>query len=258
YKATREAMREAQEESRHLWQFAREVGLEYDPSGKVYIGDLYKILEDWYQENGWLTIDDSGTKSKKFWEAESPYDLPVKKPQDLYLRLRELFPKIERRVDTQERKKCNFISGLKVHNQVHHVHCLEQSEFHVHHHVHQSGDEVDTKPLINGDGGHGGLESSPFTEFLQWFSKQPQNERESMVKMLTQLQPQPKQSATPSKTVPAKKGLRVRYIGTKYAEQLAGLELVVHDVDKYRQITCLKPDGRFTTWLDPKDLEVAE
>ncbi|MEG4990297.1 DUF5906 domain-containing protein, partial [Microcoleus sp. BR0-C5] len=31
YKATREAMREAQEESRHLWQFAREVGLEFNP-----------------------------------------------------------------------------------------------------------------------------------------------------------------------------------------------------------------------------------
>ena len=31
YNATREAMREAQEESRHLWQFAREVGLEYNP-----------------------------------------------------------------------------------------------------------------------------------------------------------------------------------------------------------------------------------
>ncbi|MEG5037248.1 DUF5906 domain-containing protein [Microcoleus sp. AT3-D2] len=52
YNATREAMREAQEESRHLWQFAREVGLEFNPEGKVYIGDLYKILEDWYLENG--------------------------------------------------------------------------------------------------------------------------------------------------------------------------------------------------------------
>jgi putative DNA primase/helicase len=253
-------MREAQEESRHLWQFAREVGLEFNPEGKVYIGDLYKRLEDWYQENGWLTVDDSGKKPKKSWESESPYDLPVKKPQDLYLRLRELFPKIERRVDTQERKKCNFISGLKVQNQVHHVHSLEQSEFHVHHHVHQSGDEVDMKSLVNGDSGHGGLESSPFTEFLQWFSKQPQSEREKMVKILTQPQPQPEQSdlLTQPRSVTAKKGLRVRYVGAKYAEQLASLELVVDEISKYGEITCVKPDGSFTTWLDPKELEVAD
>jgi putative DNA primase/helicase len=31
--------------------------------------------------------------------------------------------------------------------------------------------------------------SSPFTEFLQWFSNQPQNEREKMLKILTQPQP---------------------------------------------------------------------
>jgi Protein of unknown function (DUF3987) len=54
------------------------------------------------------------------------------------------------------------------------------------------------------------------------------------------------------------RGLRVRYVGTKCADQYAGLELVVDDIDQYRQITCLMPDGSFTTWLDPKDLEVAD
>lgn len=71
-------------------------------------------------------------------------------------------------------------------------------------------------------------------------------------------QPSNPQRTTPPKTVKAEKGLRVRYVGTKYAEQLAGLELVVDAIDKYRQITCVKPDGSFTTWLDPKDLEVAD
>jgi hypothetical protein len=61
-------------------------------------------------------------------------------------------------------------------------------------------------------------------------------------------------SAQP-KSVPAKKGLRVRYVGSEHAEQYAGLELVVDSINKYRQITCLKPDGRFTTWLKPEDLE---
>jgi hypothetical protein len=61
-----------------------------------------------------------------------------------------------------------------------------------------------------------------------------------------------------SRSVPAKKGLRVRYIGSEHAEQYAGLELVVDSINKYRQITCLKPDGRFTTWLKPEDLEAVD
>ncbi len=64
-------------------------------------------------------------------------------------------------------------------------------------------------------------------------------------------------SAQP-RSVPAKKGLRVRYVGSEHAEQYAGLELVVDSINKYRQITCLKPDGRFTTWLKPEDLEAVD
>ncbi len=63
-------------------------------------------------------------------------------------------------------------------------------------------------------------------------------------------------SSAQPRSVPAKKGLRVRYVGSEHAEQYAGLELVVDSINKYRQITCLKPDGRFTTWLKPEDLEV--
>jgi len=61
-----------------------------------------------------------------------------------------------------------------------------------------------------------------------------------------------------SRSVPAKKGLRVRYVGSEHAEQYTGLELVVNSINKYREITCLKPDGRFTTWLKPEDLEAID
>jgi hypothetical protein len=61
-----------------------------------------------------------------------------------------------------------------------------------------------------------------------------------------------------SRSVPAKKGLRVRYVGSEHAEQYAGLKLVVNSINKYREITCLKPDGRFTTWLKPEDLEAVD
>lgn len=217
YNATREAMREAQEESRHLWQFAREVGLEFHPEGKVYIGDLYKILEDWYQENGWLTIDNSGTKIKKSWESESPYDSPVKKAQDLYLRLRELFPKIERRVDTHERYGHKFIFGLKLVNssQASQGSCTEP--------VSSQGSSQGSKQVTCDDTCDETLaqkqpcypcdESSLFTEFLQWFSKQPENEREKMVKILTQPQLEQPTPPTQPDRVTLKKGLRVRYVG---------------------------------------------
>jgi putative DNA primase/helicase len=263
YNATREAMREAQEESRHLWSFARELALEYDPAGKVYIGDLYKILEEWYIVNGWLTTEEIGSKTKKSWEAESLYDPPVKKAQDLYLRLKELFPRIERRVDTQERRGSKFISGLKFANPEQSVNSSQPSQHPYAERVSSqrssqlSCDDSCDEKLAQSQCCDGGLESSPFTEFLQWFSNQPQSERENMVKMLTQLQPQPQKSdiLPQPKSVPAKKGLRVRYTGAEYAEQLAGLELVVDSISKYGEITCLRPDGRLTTWLKPGDLE---
>jgi hypothetical protein len=51
-------------------------------------------------------------------------------------------------------------------------------------------------------------------------------------------------------------GMRVRYVGdSKYAEQYEGLELEVHSMDEYFQISCRKPDGSFTTWLKPEELE---
>jgi hypothetical protein len=51
-------------------------------------------------------------------------------------------------------------------------------------------------------------------------------------------------------------GTRVKYVGDpKYAEQYEGLELEVYSMDAYFQICCLKPDGSFTTWLKPGELE---
>lgn len=306
YKATREAMREAQEESRHLWQFAREVGLEFHPEGKVYIGDLYKILEDWYQENGWLTIDNSGTKIKKSWEAESPYDSPVKKSQDLYLRLRELFPKIERRIDTQERKGHKLIFGLKLANpsqpsQLSYTErvssqppsqlgCLDGCDETLS--QSQGCDGCDENPknptilelcntiakltlsdkqklteLLTGnpvDNPVGNPVSSPFTEICNSISQLTDDEWQKLVERRTQLQrqpqpqPQPEQPTPPTqpKTVTLKKGVRVRYVGddANCVAQYGKLDLVVDEINKHRQVACLKPDGSFTTWLNSRDL----
>ncbi len=51
------------------------------------------------------------------------------------------------------------------------------------------------------------------------------------------------------------KGTRVKYVGSRYRDQLQGLELVVNAIDSRSEISCLKPDGFLTTWMKPEELE---
>jgi len=97
YKATKEAMQKAQEESRHLWQFAREVGLEVQSGGRVWITDLWDLLVDWYEGMGVLDKElDGKGKDKLIWyELSNKYDAPVKSMYQLSSRFSEIFPKIQ-------------------------------------------------------------------------------------------------------------------------------------------------------------------
>jgi putative DNA primase/helicase len=97
YKATREAMQKAQEESRHLWQFAREVGLEVQSGGRVWITDLWDLLVDWYEGMGVLDKEPgSNGKEKLIWhDLPNKYDSPVKSINQLSSRLSEIFPKVQ-------------------------------------------------------------------------------------------------------------------------------------------------------------------
>ena len=97
YKATRDAMQKAQEESRHLWQFAREVGLEVQSGGRVWVKDLWDLLVNWYEGMGILDkeYNDKG-KEKLIWnELPNKYDAPVKAINQLSSRFTEIFPKIQ-------------------------------------------------------------------------------------------------------------------------------------------------------------------
>ena len=97
YKATKDAMQKAQEESRHLWQFAREVGLEVQPGGRVWITDLWDLLVDWYEGMGVLDKElDGKGKEKLIWhELSNKYDAPVKSINQLSSRFSEIFPKVQ-------------------------------------------------------------------------------------------------------------------------------------------------------------------
>jgi putative DNA primase/helicase len=118
YKATKDAMREAQEESRHLWQFAREVGLQVQFGGRVWVKDLWQQLQDWYEDAGILEKEYDGKgKEKLVWnELSNKYDAPVKAVNQLYARLCEIFPKLTKHRcedrDNPERRGQKFLSGI--------------------------------------------------------------------------------------------------------------------------------------------------
>src|SRR4028118_155119 len=98
YKATREAMREAQEKSRHLWQFVRDLGYEAGKGKRVYAKDIWAELQEWYQEAGILEIEwNEKGKEKLVWnDLPNQWDKPVKAINQLYARFCEIFPKLEK------------------------------------------------------------------------------------------------------------------------------------------------------------------
>jgi putative DNA primase/helicase len=118
YKATKDAMQKAQEESRHLWQFAREVGLEVQSGGRVWVKDLWEELQNWYENAGILEREFDGKgKEKLIWhELSNKYDAPVKAINQLSARLSEIFPKIQMRQywerDEMERRSQRYLLGI--------------------------------------------------------------------------------------------------------------------------------------------------
>ena len=103
YKATKDAMQKAQEESRHLWQFVRDLGYEVGKGERVYAKDIWNELQEWYQETGILEIEwNEKGKDKQVWnDLPNQWDKPVKAINQLYARLCEIFPKLEKHRHTE-------------------------------------------------------------------------------------------------------------------------------------------------------------
>jgi putative DNA primase/helicase len=119
YKATKDAMQKAQEESHHLWQFVRDVGIEVKTGGRIYVKDLWEQLQEWYQAAGILELEytDKG-KEKLIWhDLSNKYDSPVKAINQVLARFSEIFPKILKRQHTEGgsldlRKGQWYLSGI--------------------------------------------------------------------------------------------------------------------------------------------------
>jgi prophage antirepressor-like protein len=105
----------------HLMEFVREVGLEYQPDGQVYVSDLWQQLRDWYIKTGVLKVELVKGKEKLTWrDLPNKRDNPVKAINQLSRRLREIFPKLQRHRHTghdtgrdgKARLGCSYLSGL--------------------------------------------------------------------------------------------------------------------------------------------------
>jgi phage/plasmid-associated DNA primase len=118
YSCTEEAIKNIQEETNHLWGFAREVGIDYQNGGRVYINDLWELLYKWYINNGTLEIVNENGKERKIWhEQVKRSDKNVKAPNQVYQRFSELFPKIKKERDNNyysSHRGQFYLSGVEI------------------------------------------------------------------------------------------------------------------------------------------------
>ena len=220
YKATKDAMQKAQEESRHLWQFAREVGLEVQAEGRVWITDLWDLLVNWYEGMGVLDKEFDGKgKDKLIWhDLPNKYDSPVKAINQVASRFSEIFPKLQvcryLERDEMERRHQRYLLGIGfVQNPARTAKTAAPSAP-----VEPTTDTArDTavstaaptavpkntgaavgaaQTLTQSGGADGAAISSPFAEVCKLIPQFTDAERQKLIKLLTQSQPLP-QKVTP-------------------------------------------------------------
>jgi len=212
YKATQDAMREAQEESRHLWQFAREVGLEVQSGGRVWVKDLWQQLQDWYEDAGILEKEYDGKgKEKLVWnELSNKYDAPVKAVNQLYSRLCEIFPKVQiHRYNGRDeigKKGQKYLLGIGFVQNLRKTDKTGLPELPVDaasftglpselpkNTGNPVGNPVGNPQTLTQRGGNPGNSiSSPFVEVCNLIAQFTDAERQKLVELLTQPQPLPK------------------------------------------------------------------
>jgi len=90
----------------HLWEFCDSVGLRYEPDSTVSVSRIYKMLTNWYKDEGYL--DTNGR-----WLLDAPADRPVKAARLLVPALMRIFPKLASdRATSKSRDR--LIIGLKL------------------------------------------------------------------------------------------------------------------------------------------------
>jgi putative DNA primase/helicase len=231
YKATKDAMQKAQEESRHLWQFAREVGLEVQAGGRVWITDLWDLLVDWYEGMGILDKEPgSNAKEKLIWhDLPNKYDSPVKAINQVASRFGEIFPKLQvcRYCERSEieRKGQRYLLGIGfVQTSTKSAKTVEPSEPVDTARVtaeptaepKNTGSAVGSAQTLTQSGGsNGSAISSTFAEICNLLSELTDSERQKLVELVTQSQ------SLPAQATPAEFAEQIRKAITNFDRPLA-------------------------------------
>lgn len=106
YATGRAAMEDVKRAGCHLWEFCDSVGLRYEPDSTVSVSRIYKMLTNWYKDEGYL--DTNGR-----WLLDAPSDRPVKAARLLVPALMRIFPKLASdRATSKSRDR--LIIGLKL------------------------------------------------------------------------------------------------------------------------------------------------
>jgi len=92
--------------------------IEVQTGGRIYIKDLWELLQKWYLETGTLEIEEGNKgKDKLIWhDLPNKYDTPVKATNQVFARFSEIFPKIQKHKynerDEIDRKGQSYLSGI--------------------------------------------------------------------------------------------------------------------------------------------------
>lgn len=91
YECTTDAFRNLQKDNNHLFEFIEASNLDYVPNGEITARALWSMLEQWYIDNGTLSID---SNNKRNWiDQVRPSDKNVKGINQIVPRILQLFPK---------------------------------------------------------------------------------------------------------------------------------------------------------------------
>lgn len=91
YECTTDAFRNLQKENNHLFEFLEDEKLGYVEGAEMSASALWMLLENWYKQNGTLTIDEG---NRRTWiDQVRPSDKNVKGINQVIARIAQLFPK---------------------------------------------------------------------------------------------------------------------------------------------------------------------
>jgi phage/plasmid-associated DNA primase len=107
YGTTTERLQEWAKDNNHILRFASESGLVEAPGNLIPVSEVWEKLREWYRAEEILIKDEFGMNEAYVSDADQ-FDKWVKQNQQLFDRLKEFFPKIER----HRTKSGRMIKGL--------------------------------------------------------------------------------------------------------------------------------------------------